>query len=54
LIFLESYHKDGDEILNHIVRVTGNKTWVSFSNFETKKAVKEVDAITFTEQAENV
>jgi hypothetical protein len=30
--FLERYHKDGDEFLNHIVRVTGDDTWVSFVN----------------------
>jgi hypothetical protein len=27
LIFLEGYHKDGDELLNHIVRVIGDGTW---------------------------
>jgi hypothetical protein len=26
LAFLERYYKDGDEYLNHIVRVTGDKT----------------------------
>jgi hypothetical protein len=36
LFFLERYHKDGDEFCNHIVRVTGDETWVSFVNFETK------------------
>jgi hypothetical protein len=30
LTFLERYHKDGDEFVNHIVRVTGDETWVSF------------------------
>jgi hypothetical protein len=38
------YHKDGDKILNQIVRVTGDKTWVSFANVESKA----VDAYTFT------
>jgi hypothetical protein len=33
LTFLERYHKDGDEFLNHIVR---DETWVSFVNVETK------------------
>jgi hypothetical protein len=33
--FLERCHKDGDEILNHIVRVTGDETWVSFVKVET-------------------
>jgi hypothetical protein len=27
--FLERYHKDGDGFLNHIVRVTGDETWVN-------------------------
>jgi hypothetical protein len=35
--FLEQYHKDGDEFLNHNVRVTGDKTWVSFVNVETRE-----------------
>jgi hypothetical protein len=30
--FLERYHKDGDELRNHIVRVTGDETRVSFVN----------------------
>jgi hypothetical protein len=38
--FLERYHEDGDEFLNHIVRVTGDKTWVSFVNGETKEQSK--------------
>jgi hypothetical protein len=25
-IFLERYHKDGDELFNHIVRVTDDET----------------------------
>jgi hypothetical protein len=40
LTFLEKYHKDGDEILSHIVRVTGDETWVSFVNAETKEQTK--------------
>jgi hypothetical protein len=35
--FLELYHKDGDECFNHIIRVTGNETVVSFVNVETKE-----------------
>jgi hypothetical protein len=31
--FLERYHKDGDEIIIHIVRITDDETWVSFVNF---------------------
>jgi hypothetical protein len=37
LTFLERYHKDDDELLNHSVGVTGDETWVSFVNFETKE-----------------
>jgi hypothetical protein len=37
LTFLERYHKDGDEFLNLIVKVTGVETWVSFVNVETKE-----------------
>jgi hypothetical protein len=40
LLLLERYHKDGDESLNHTVQVTGDKTWVSFVNAETKKQSK--------------
>jgi hypothetical protein len=36
LTFLEQYHKDGDELLNHIVGVIGDETWASFVNVETK------------------
>jgi hypothetical protein len=35
--FLERYHKDGDEFHNHMVRVTGDETWISFVNVETKE-----------------
>jgi hypothetical protein len=37
LIFLQRYHKHGGEFLNRIVRVTGDETWVSFVNVETKE-----------------
>jgi hypothetical protein len=40
--FLERYHKDGDEFLSHIVRVTGDEIWVSFVNVETKKQSNSV------------
>jgi hypothetical protein len=36
LILLEQYNKDGDEFLNHIVRVTDDETCVSFVNVEIK------------------
>jgi hypothetical protein len=38
---LERYHEGGDEFLNHIVRVTGDGTWVSFVNVETKEQSKQ-------------
>jgi hypothetical protein len=38
--FLERYHKDGIEFLNHIVRVTEDETWVLFVNAETKEHSK--------------
>jgi DNA-binding transcriptional MocR family regulator len=41
LTFLESYHKDGNEFPNHIVRLTGDETWVSFVNVETKEQSKQ-------------
>jgi hypothetical protein len=34
LAFLEPYHKHGSEFLSHVV--TGDETWVSFVNVETK------------------
>jgi hypothetical protein len=37
LDFLERYHKDGDEVLTHIVRVTGDETCISFLNIEIKE-----------------
>jgi hypothetical protein len=41
LTFLERCHKDGVEFLSHIARVTGDKTWVSFVNVETKEQSKQ-------------
>jgi hypothetical protein len=38
---LERCHKDGNEFLNHIVQVTGDETWVSFANVETKQQSKQ-------------
>jgi hypothetical protein len=37
LTFLERHRKDGDERLNHILRVTGDETCVSFINVEIKE-----------------
>jgi hypothetical protein len=39
--FLERYHKDGDEFLNHNARVIGDETWVSAVNVETKEQSNE-------------
>jgi hypothetical protein len=41
LTLLQPYHKDGHEFLNHIVRVTGDETLVSFMNVETKEQSKQ-------------
>jgi hypothetical protein len=41
LTVLERYDEDGDEFLNHIIRVTRNETWVSFLNDETKEQSKQ-------------
>jgi hypothetical protein len=38
---LEQDHKDGNEFLNYVVRVTGDETWVSFVNVETKEQSKQ-------------
>jgi hypothetical protein len=37
LTFLECYHKYGEEYLNHIAQITGDGTWVSVVNVETKE-----------------
>jgi hypothetical protein len=39
--FLGQYHIDGDEFLSHHVQVTGDETWVSFVNVETKEQSKQ-------------
>jgi acyl-CoA thioesterase len=52
LTLLEQYHKEGDEFLNHTVQVTGDKTWTSFVNVETKEQSKQWINYTFTRQAE--
>jgi exosome complex RNA-binding protein Csl4 len=41
LNILRLYHKHGDEVLNRIVRVTGDETWVSFVNVETEEQSKQ-------------
>jgi hypothetical protein len=37
LTLFQRYHKDGDEFLSHIVRLTRNETWVSLVNIVTKE-----------------
>jgi hypothetical protein len=37
----QRYHKDSDEFLSHVVRITGDETWVSFVNVETKEQSKQ-------------
>jgi hypothetical protein len=41
LTLLERYHKDGNEFLYHIIRVTSNEARVSFVNVETKEHSKQ-------------
>jgi hypothetical protein len=41
LAFLERYHKDGNEFLSHTLQVTGDETWISFVNAETKEQLKQ-------------
>jgi hypothetical protein len=37
LTFVERYHKNGNEFLNHIIQITGDETWLSFVNVEIKE-----------------
>jgi hypothetical protein len=53
LTFFEQYHKNGNEFFNHIIRVTGDETWVLFVNVETKEQAMQW-MHTFTKQAEKV
>jgi hypothetical protein len=39
--FLGRYHKDSNALLNRIVRVTGDKTWISFVSVEIKEQSKQ-------------
>jgi hypothetical protein len=38
LTFLEQYHKEGNEFLNHIVWVTGDETWVKLWMLKPKSS----------------
>jgi hypothetical protein len=38
--FIQRYDKDSVEVLNHIVRVTGDEIWVLFVNVDTKDQSK--------------
>jgi hypothetical protein len=42
LTFSERYHEDSDELLSHTLEVTGDETWVSFANVETKEQSKHL------------
>jgi hypothetical protein len=53
LDFFEWYHRHGDELLIHIIRVTDIDTWVSFVNVETKEQSKQW-MYTHSPQAEKV
>jgi hypothetical protein len=35
--FFRAVPQDGNELINHILRVTGDGTWVSFVNVKTKE-----------------
>jgi hypothetical protein len=39
--FLDRYHEDDGEFLNHTVQVIGDETWVSVLNAETKQQLKQ-------------
>jgi hypothetical protein len=54
LTCLERHHKDGDEFLSHIVRITGDETCVSFVNAETKEQSNKWMHTHFTKEAEEV
>jgi hypothetical protein len=41
LLLIYSDKKEGDEFLNHIVRATGDESWASFVNAETKGQSKQ-------------
>jgi hypothetical protein len=40
VLIFRAINKDGDEFLNRIAEVTGDETWVSFANVETKEQSK--------------
>jgi hypothetical protein len=44
---LELYHKDGYEVLIHIVQVAGDETWVLFFIIDTKEQSKQHSRFTF-------
>jgi hypothetical protein len=49
-VFLEQYHKDGNEFVSHVIQVTGDETLVSLVNVETKEQCQ--DAHIFNRQVE--
>jgi hypothetical protein len=36
-LLLEQYRKNGDELLNHVIWLTGDGSWVLFVNVEFKE-----------------
>jgi hypothetical protein len=55
LTFLEWYYKAGDEFLNHITWVTGDETWISFVNAETKEQPQQwMHTHSFTKEPKKV
>jgi hypothetical protein len=42
LIFLQWYNNQGEKFLDHIL--TGDKTWVSYSNIDLKTKIHGVEA----------
>jgi hypothetical protein len=49
--FLERYHKDGDELRSHVMRIIDDNMWGLFVNIETEER-KEVDTHTSVKQDE--
>jgi hypothetical protein len=53
-IFRAIQKKNCHKFLNHIERVTGVETWVSFMGVKTKVKAKALDSHTLSKQAEKV
>jgi hypothetical protein len=53
VLTFRAVHKNGDEFLRHIIRLTGDETWVSFVNVATKEQSKQ-SMHPFTKQTEKM